>query len=97
MVEAGQVGGTCANSRRVPSNTLLAAAAIGHEAAAGWLPGIAATVGPVDLTALVAGKDLLVGAMRQGEGEYSDLAVRVSARSTGTRATAQSRLLRTPP
>jgi mercuric reductase len=73
MVEAGRLGGTCVNTRRVPSKALLAAAAARHEAAAaGRFTRIAATAGRVDVTALVAGKDQLVGAIRQGK--YSELA-----------------------
>lgn len=74
MVERGTVGGTCVNVGCVPSKALLAAAGARHVAAAatGRFPGITTTAGPVDMPALISGKDALVGSLRASK--YTDLA-----------------------
>src|SRR5690625_4789934 len=73
MIERDLVGGTCVNTGCVPSKALLAAAEARHVALdASRFPGSAATAGPVDMSALVAGKDALVGALRAEK--YVDLA-----------------------
>ena len=64
MIERGETGGTCVNTGCVPSKTLLAAAAARHSAAAQAFPGIAMQAGPVDMAALICGKDDLVAGMR---------------------------------
>ncbi|MFH5822906.1 mercury(II) reductase [Georgenia sp. AZ-5] len=72
MVERGTVGGTCVNTGCVPSKALLAAAEARHVAVdAARFPGIAATGGPVDMPALIGGKDALVDSMRSEK--YVDL------------------------
>ena len=73
MIERGTVGGTCVNTGCVPSKALLAAAEARHVALdAARFPGITATADPVDMPALIAGKDDLVGSLRAGK--YLDLA-----------------------
>ena len=72
MIEHGLVGGTCVNVGCVPSKALLAAAAVRHEALAQRFPGVASAASPVDMAALVAGKDELVTALRREK--YLDLA-----------------------
>ena len=73
MAEAGTVGGTCVNTGCVPSKALLAAAAARHAGAdAGRFPGLEPAAVGLDLPALMAGKDALVGWMRQQK--YLDLA-----------------------
>ena len=64
MIEHGLVGGTCVNVGCVPSKALLAAAAVRHEALAERFAGVATAASPVDMVALVAGKDELVDALR---------------------------------
>jgi mercuric reductase len=64
MIERGETGGTCVNTGCVPSKALLAAAAARHSAATQSFPGIATQAGPVDMTALIGGKDDLVAGMR---------------------------------
>ncbi len=72
MVERGVVGGTCVNTGCVPSKALLAAAEARHVASdAGRFPGISASAGPVDMSALVEGKRALVEGMRAEK--YVDL------------------------
>ncbi|TQR87727.1 mercury(II) reductase [Mycobacterium hodleri] len=73
MIERATTGGTCVNVGCVPSKALLAAAEARHTASqAGRFPGIAASAGPVDGPALLAGKDALVEALRTEK--YIDLA-----------------------
>jgi mercuric reductase len=72
MIERGEAGGTCVNTGCVPSKALLAAAAARHSAAAQAFPGIATQAGPVDMAALIRGKDDLVAGMRAEK--YVDLA-----------------------
>ena len=64
MCEAATIGGTCVNIGCVPSKALLAAAGARQVAAHHPFPGIATSAGPVDLAALVAGKDELVDRLR---------------------------------
>lgn len=73
MVERGTVGGTCVNTGCVPSKAMLAAAQARASALqAARFPGLTSAAVPVDMPALVAGKDALVGWMRQGK--YLDVA-----------------------
>lgn len=73
MVERSTAGGTCVNTGCVPSKALLAAAESRHVAADadGRFPGISASVGAVDMPALIGGKRALVEAMRAEK--YVDL------------------------
>lgn len=65
MIERGTIGGTCVNTGCIPSKALLAAAETRHVAlAASRFPGLDSVVVPVDLSALIAGKQDLVTAMR---------------------------------
>ena len=74
MIERGTLGGTCVNTGCVPSKALIAAADAWHSAAdaADRFPGIETTAGPVDMPALIAGKQALVESLR-GE-KYADVA-----------------------
>ncbi|MGD8215420.1 mercury(II) reductase [Aestuariimicrobium sp. Y1814] len=73
MIERGTIGGTCVNTGCVPSKALLAAAAARHVALdAARFPGLTATAGRVDMAALIAGKDELIGTLRSKK--YLDLA-----------------------
>ncbi|MGH3270531.1 MAG: FAD-dependent oxidoreductase [Trebonia sp.] len=64
MIERGETGGTCVNTGCVPSKALLAAAAARYSAASGTFPGVVTQAGPVDMAALIGGKDDLVAGMR---------------------------------
>ena len=74
MIERRTLGGTCVNTGCVPSKALIAAADAWHSAAdaADRFPGIETTAGPVDMPALIAGKQALVESLR-GE-KYADVA-----------------------
>lgn len=74
MVERGTFGGTCVNTGCVPSKALIAAAEARHVAAdaSNRFPGIATTADPVDMSALIGGKQDLVEELR-GE-KYVDVA-----------------------
>jgi mercuric reductase len=72
MVEHGTTGGTCVNTGCVPSKALLAAAGARHVAATQSFPGITTSAGPVDMTAMIAGKTALVEGLRAAK--YTDLA-----------------------
>ncbi|WCE38953.1 mercury(II) reductase [Brevibacterium sp. BDJS002] len=74
MIERGTLGGTCVNTGCVPSKALIASADARHAAAdaSGRFPGIATTAEPVDMPALIAGKQALVESLR-GE-KYADVA-----------------------
>lgn len=74
MVERGTIGGTCVNIGCVPSKALIAADAARHVAAdaPARFPGITTTAGPVDMPALMDGKQSLVDGLRAGK--YVDLA-----------------------
>jgi mercuric reductase len=65
LVDAGTVGGTCVNVGCVPSKALLRFAGHRAEAAANPFPAAPTCAGPVDLAALIAQKDELVGQLRQ--------------------------------
>jgi mercuric reductase len=71
MVERGTVGGTCVNVGCIPSKAELAAAGQRHRALHNPFPGIRTAANGVDLPALVAGKDAIVGSLRQER--YLDL------------------------
>ncbi|MGC8460602.1 MAG: mercury(II) reductase [Candidatus Dormibacteria bacterium] len=72
IIEHGTVGGTCVNVGCIPSKALLAAAEARHVALDQHFPGIATTSGAVDMSALVNGKNDIVGALRHEK--YEDLA-----------------------
>lgn len=72
MVERGEIGGTCVNVGCIPSKALLAAAEARHTAAAHRFPGIETTAARVDMGALIASKDAIVGDLRAYK--YIDLA-----------------------
>lgn len=74
MIERGTCGGTCVNTGCVPSKALIAAAEARHVAADATtrFPGIDALARPVDMPALVGGKQTLVESLR-GE-KYVDIA-----------------------
>lgn len=73
MIERATLGGTCVNTGCVPSKALIAAAEARHGALdAGRFPGIAASAAPVDMPALIAGKQALVESMRSEK--YADVA-----------------------
>ena len=72
MIERGTVGGTCVNVGCIPSKALLAAAEARHRAGGQAFPGIRTDAGPVEMAALVAGKDEIVGRLRWEK--YLDLA-----------------------
>lgn len=72
MIERATTGGTCVNVGCVPSKALLAAAEARHVAGAQAFPGIGTDAGPVDMAALIAGKDGLVEGLRAEK--YVDLA-----------------------
>lgn len=73
MIERGTLGGTCVNTGCVPSKALIAAAEARHTAIdASRFPGIGGAADPVDMPALIAGKQALVEAMRSEK--YIDVA-----------------------
>lgn len=73
MVERGTIGGTCVNTGCVPSKALLAAAEARHVSLdSSRFPGLVATADPIDMPVLIAGKDELVGSLR--DHKYVDLA-----------------------
>lgn len=72
MVERAQIGGTCVNVGCIPSKALLVAADARHVALERRFPGVDTTAGPVQMGALVAGKNVIVTYLRQGK--YLDLA-----------------------
>ncbi|MHB8312888.1 MAG: mercury(II) reductase [Candidatus Dormibacteria bacterium] len=71
MIERGTIGGTCVNIGCIPSKGLLAAAEVRRAALAQRFPGIQTAAAPVDLAALIEGKDELVEALRRDR--YTDL------------------------
>ena len=73
MIERGTLGGTCVNVGCIPSKALLAAADSRRRAGDGRFPGIATDAGPVDIGALITGKDEIVNGLRQEK--YANLAV----------------------
>lgn len=72
MIERDQIGGTCVNVGCIPSKALLAAAEARHVAHERRFPGIDTAAGPVQMAALVAGKNEIVVDLRQDK--YLDLA-----------------------
>lgn len=72
MIERDEIGGTCVNVGCIPSKALLAAAEARHTAGEDRFPGIDAAAGPVQMPALVRGKDEIVRDLRQDK--YLDLA-----------------------
>jgi mercuric reductase len=72
LAEEGVLGGTCVNVGCVPSKALLRAGELAWAAGHHPFAGLAVSSGPVDLAALVAQKDALVGELRQKK--YADLA-----------------------
>jgi len=71
LVEHGTLGGTCVNVGCVPSKALLRAGELAWAAGHHPFAGLSTSSGPVDLAALVAQKDELVGDLRQMK--YADL------------------------
>lgn len=71
MVERGVVGGTCVNIGCVPSKTLLRAAEIYYTSGHNPFIGLKTRAEGVDMKTLIAGKDDLVGELRQKK--YKDL------------------------
>ncbi len=72
LVEMGVVGGTCVNIGCIPSKTLLAGADAFHSAASHPHAGLPTHTGTVDMHALIAQKDELVGQLRGSK--YFDVA-----------------------
>jgi len=71
-VEHGPLGGTCLNIGCVPSKNLLAAAGQRHRALANRFPMVSTSADGVDVPALMAQKQDLIGGMRQTK--YADVA-----------------------
>ncbi len=71
-IERSVLGGTCVNVGCVPSKTLLAAAGARQTALRHPFAGVPTSAGEVDLAAMVAQKDELVGRLRQVK--YADIA-----------------------
>jgi len=71
LVEQATLGGTCVNIGCVPSKALLRAGELAWAAGHHLFAGLSTSSGPVDLAALVAQKDELVGDLRQMK--YADL------------------------
>ncbi|MGC8628161.1 MAG: mercury(II) reductase [Acidimicrobiales bacterium] len=71
LAEQGTIGGTCVNVGCVPSKALLRAGELAWAAGHHPFAGLSTSSGPVDLAALVAQKDELVGALRKAK--YLDL------------------------
>lgn len=65
LVDAGTLGGTCVNVGCVPSKALLHMAGQRAAAAASPVAGAPTFAGPVDLAALIAQKDQLIGQLRR--------------------------------
>ncbi|GMQ97700.1 MAG: mercury(II) reductase [Acidimicrobiia bacterium] len=65
IVEKGTIGGTCVNIGCVPSKALLRPAELFHQAGHSPFAGVETSAGDVDLAALIAAKDELVGILRQ--------------------------------
>ncbi len=72
LIERGTLGGTCVNVGCVPSKNLLAAAGARHAALTNPFAGVPTTAGGVDMSALVAQKEELIGRLR--EHKYGDVA-----------------------
>lgn len=65
IVEKGTIGGTCVNIGCVPSKALLRPAELFYQAGHSPFAGVETSSGDLDLSALVASKDELVGVLRQ--------------------------------
>jgi mercuric reductase len=65
IIEKGTIGGTCVNVGCVPSKALLRPAEVYHQAGHSAFVGVETSAGDVDLGALMASKDELVGVLRQ--------------------------------
>jgi mercuric reductase len=72
IIEHGTIGGTCVNIGCVPSKTLIRAAEYCYHAAYSSFEGLAACPPPRDWQRVIAQKDELVVALRQGK--YVDVA-----------------------
>jgi mercuric reductase len=71
IVEAGTMGGTCVNVGCVPSKTLIRALETVHQAGAHRFQGIHTVPGQIEWPKVIAQKDELVVALRQGK--YADV------------------------
>lgn len=67
IVEEGTIGGTCVNIGCIPSKTLIRAAEHCYHAAYSQFAGLAACPPPRDWQRVIAQKDELVAALRQGK------------------------------
>ncbi|MCH7669730.1 MAG: mercury(II) reductase [Acidobacteria bacterium] len=65
IVEKGTIGGTCVNIGCVPSKALLRPAELYHQAGHSPFAGVETSSGDIDMSALIASKDELVGVLRQ--------------------------------
>ncbi len=65
IVEMGTIGGTCVNIGCVPSKALLRPAELFYQAGHSPFAGVPTAAGHVDLAALIASKDELVGVLRR--------------------------------
>lgn len=65
IIEKGTIGGTCVNIGCVPSKALLRPAELYHQAGHSPFAGVETSSGGVDMNALIASKDELVGVLRQ--------------------------------
>ncbi len=68
LIESAQLGGTCINTGCTPTKTMVASAQIAYYArqAARW--GVHTGAVSVDLPAVIARKNRIVGQMRTGQG-----------------------------
>ena len=71
IVEAGTMGGTCVNVGCVPSKTLIRAVETAHQAGTHRFHGIHTAPGQIEWPKVIAQKDELVAALRQGK--YADV------------------------
>jgi mercuric reductase len=67
IVESGTIGGTCVNVGCVPSKTLIAAAELCYHSAYNMFEGLPSCPPPEDWQRVIAQKDELVAALRQGK------------------------------
>jgi mercuric reductase len=72
MIERELIGGTCVNVGCIPSKALLAAAGARHVALNQRFPGVTTSADAIDMVALIAGKDDIVGVLRHEK--YEELA-----------------------
>ncbi|PKN59409.1 MAG: mercury(II) reductase [Deltaproteobacteria bacterium HGW-Deltaproteobacteria-14] len=71
MIERGALGGTCVNVGCIPSKALIRAAAAKHAIERRDFDGVRGAIASFDFAAVIAQKDQLVGALRQGK--YADV------------------------